>query len=54
MLAKSLSFLLTEGEKEDTYLAANLLQGVIINLYLKKEGKQNSAREKSPFWIHQK
>ncbi|CAN5423384.1 hypothetical protein BH18THE2_BH18THE2_06820 [soil metagenome] len=32
MLAKSLSSLLTEGEKQDTYFASNLLEGVIINL----------------------
>ena len=48
MLVKSLSFLLTEEEKEDTYLAPNLLQGVIINLLLKKERKQNKrAQEKN-------
>jgi hypothetical protein len=45
---QKLSFLLTEGEKQDTYLAPNLLEGVIINLYLKKERKQNkTAQEKN-------
>jgi hypothetical protein len=45
---QKLSFLLTEEEKEDTYLASNLLQGVIINLLLKKERKQNKrAQEKN-------
>jgi hypothetical protein len=29
---QKLSFLPTEGEKQDTYLAPNLLEGVIINL----------------------
>jgi hypothetical protein len=52
------SFLLTEGEKQDTYLAPNLLEGVIINLQQEKERKkekkrkENKTREKSPFWIH--
>ena len=45
---QKLSFLLTEEEKEDKYLASNLLQGVIINLLLKKERKQNKrAQEKN-------
>lgn len=45
MLAKSLSSLLTEGEKQDAYLASNLLERVIINLQLKKENK--TAQEKN-------
>jgi len=47
MLAKS-CLLITEVKKQDTYLASNLLQGVIINLLLKKERKQNKrAQEKN-------
>lgn len=48
---QKLSFLLTEGEKQDTYLAPNLLEGVIINLQLEKERKKTkqnkTAQEKN-------
>jgi hypothetical protein len=43
---QKLSFLLTEGEKQDTYLAPNLLEGVIINLQQEKERKKERKEKK--------